>query len=480
MKKYKGKILLFLFITLFLCGIYRATMDDFSGNRSSIPVQNNDISPLPTRINSVKITWYSTPYPTAEPTQRPKATATPKPTKKPKATATPKPTAKPKATPAPKPTAKPKATPAPKPTATPAPAKIDNPGSLTAKSSTGRTVTASFFELENAEYETTTSPSGTTTLFMPNKDDTDSIYDVLQKRILRGDTSPCTSFDDYRVTWKDMKKLILRLLEIPGIEYINCTETNRYWNCSRFKLDISVNSILYAWEAGTTELLNDEEKETLKIAKKIVKQANEYESDYLKEVFFHDYLVKTIAYDNFDFDNSGQTAYGALVLKKCVCAGYARAFQLLLLMSGIDARYVTGDGDGEPHAWNKVKIEGKWYNVDVTWDDPTPDKKGQIGYSYLNVTDEYLAKTHDWDKTSFPVCTATKYNYCQREFKTCDTKTAIVDYCKTMTKKGEKQFIIRFCGKQKTMDDALQELNVRYSYWYWECQGGTYYDITLN
>lgn len=60
-----------------------------------------------------------------------------------------------------------------------------------------------------------------------------------------------------------------------------------------------------------------------------------------------------------------------------VCAGYSRAFQHLLHMAGIPCGYISGyayvDTEEKPddsnHAWNCVKVGGKWYEVDTTWDD---------------------------------------------------------------------------------------------------------------
>lgn len=64
------------------------------------------------------------------------------------------------------------------------------------------------------------------------------------------------------------------------------------------------------------------------------------------------------------------TAYGALLNGKCVCAGYAAAFHLLAEKAGLESIVVTGNLDGTlAHAWNKVKIDGKWQVLDVTNND---------------------------------------------------------------------------------------------------------------
>lgn len=73
------------------------------------------------------------------------------------------------------------------------------------------------------------------------------------------------------------------------------------------------------------------------------------------------------------------TAAGALVDGKCVCEGYARAFQLMCEKAGIDSVCILGDstanGKTEGHMWNAVRIDGVWYYCDPTWNDTTESDK---------------------------------------------------------------------------------------------------------
>ena len=71
-----------------------------------------------------------------------------------------------------------------------------------------------------------------------------------------------------------------------------------------------------------------------------------------------------------------------------VCAGYARTFKVLCDRLAIPCVTISGDGYSngskhpEPHMWNAVRISGKWYGVDVTWNDPTITgiSSAQTGY----------------------------------------------------------------------------------------------------
>ena len=88
----------------------------------------------------------------------------------------------------------------------------------------------------------------------------------------------------------------------------------------------------------------------------------------------HDYLVDTVEYD-LEAGSNIYNIYGTLIDKRAVCEGYARAFKYILDEIGIPCVLGIGTGtnsrgETERHAWNYVEIEGNWYAVDSTWDDP--------------------------------------------------------------------------------------------------------------
>ena len=95
-------------------------------------------------------------------------------------------------------------------------------------------------------------------------------------------------------------------------------------------------------------------------------------SDYQKIKAIYDYLTKNITYDYEHLNDNGyklkHTAYAAMINKTSVCQGYAVLFYRMTLECGIDARYVSGTGNGGAHGWNIVKLGNCYYNVDATWD----------------------------------------------------------------------------------------------------------------
>ena len=131
-------------------------------------------------------------------------------------------------------------------------------------------------------------------------------------------------------------------------------------------------------------------------------------SEYDREKTIHDRLLARVEYTK-DTDNP-RNSYGALVDKKCVCVGYAKAFQYLCYQAGIQCLYVSGMADYEidpslityaNHVWNIVKLDGKYYQVDPTWDDAGDS---DFYYSYFNMSDKLMRPTHIVDeKNTYPL-----------------------------------------------------------------------------
>ena len=109
-----------------------------------------------------------------------------------------------------------------------------------------------------------------------------------------------------------------------------------------------------------------------------------------KAVALHDYLVLNCEYDydRLNSDTAPQvswTAYGVLAEKIAVCQGYALAYKYLLNQVGIECYMVTSDA--MKHAWNLIRLDGDYYQVDVTWDDPVSDRFGLVGHNHMFVSD---------------------------------------------------------------------------------------------
>lgn len=126
--------------------------------------------------------------------------------------------------------------------------------------------------------------------------------------------------------------------------------------------------------------------------------------------YVHDYIIRHTSYRLEDAcrpENVGhvRTAYGALVQGESVCEGYARAVKSVLDRLGIPCVLVQGiyrhTADVmELHMWNEVQVDGKWYGVDATIDDPVSPLAGDGGLDgyecseYLLVGETDMARHH--------------------------------------------------------------------------------------
>ena len=130
----------------------------------------------------------------------------------------------------------------------------------------------------------------------------------------------------------------------------------------------------------------------------------------------HDYIIDTTRYDlkNTDCYN----AFGCLVQNRAVCAGYTKAFMLIMKRLGYACGYAAGFSkkSGESHAWNYILLDGEYYFIDVTGDDPTSTEPDAVSnnktYNYFCLTTKELEMTHRIsDEFHVPRCNGTKYNY---------------------------------------------------------------------
>jgi hypothetical protein len=117
-------------------------------------------------------------------------------------------------------------------------------------------------------------------------------------------------------------------------------------------------------------------------------------TDLEKQKELHDYIVKTASYA--DRGMVSHTDYGVLIDREGVCESYAKAMYRLLELVGVPVKIITGHAGGEAHMWNLVQIDGVWYHLDATWNDPIGAKEGEVRYDFFNLTDDEMRKTHTW------------------------------------------------------------------------------------
>lgn len=189
----------------------------------------------------------------------------------------------------------------------------------------------------------------------------------------------------------------------PGNDYIHGTlSTWRYSYTSTGDVTLSLTYV------GTYEQEQYVTKRVKEIAAELTRP-NMTDFDKVKAV--NDYIVTHSMYSR-DTTQTPHHIYTFLTEQKAVCQAYALLAYRLFEEMGIESRYVVGYA-GELHAWNTVKVDGVWYQLDTTWNDLIyngGDLGDNIHYRYFLVTNEQLRKDHTWNEWQYPTATDTRYS----------------------------------------------------------------------
>ena len=164
---------------------------------------------------------------------------------------------------------------------------------------------------------------------------------------------------------------------------------------------------IYNFDVATLKQMKQETRALLQEAKSKINVAGL--SDYEIVCAVNDYLCDTVVYpDKKPYADESHTAWSAFKFGSAVCDGYSRATKLLLNEFGIECDIVVGDAGGG-HAWNLVKLDGNWYQVDVTWNDGSAawDPNGRT--EYLLVTDDFMKQSRTWDYADYPATPSKPY-----------------------------------------------------------------------
>lgn len=140
------------------------------------------------------------------------------------------------------------------------------------------------------------------------------------------------------------------------------------------------------WEGEVRSVASNTFFNKIDVYVEIVKKEK---TDYDKHKKAFEIVCNNVKYQFIDgyYD---QTAYGAIIEGITVCAGYTKLYEMLTNAVGIPTIGITSpdpnDSEKGLHAWNKVQLDGKWYNVDTTWADTTSSDKEK----YLDRSDSVL------------------------------------------------------------------------------------------
>ena len=142
---------------------------------------------------------------------------------------------------------------------------------------------------------------------------------------------------------------------------------------------------------------------------------------------FHDFLVRECEYDSQKLSNGkysaeSYTAFGALVNNTAVCQGYSEAFADFCNRIGVQNVIVSSSAMN--HAWNMVYLDGYWYHIDVTWDDPVgTDNIGFVRHTMFLYSDAEFMNSKDhygWTSAVKATKSSAYSNYIFRQVEMAD------------------------------------------------------------
>ena len=376
------------------------------------PLSTNTSTPVPAATN----TPTPTPLPTSTPTPAPTATSTPTPTPLPTSTPTPAPTA----------------------TSTPTPAPV---------------IPTGFPDLTYRE-DTILEETVLTSAEEANRQ--------LFQMALGGYYKFGLMVED--ITMLHTPEEYLQLFpEILSLEAESLTKYHNgyYLRFSDMKTTQTDLAIRYALRTGDISFLTDNELLAYRQLFAIAEELHLQElSDIDAVLAVHDYLIWNTTYDETTAasGSGGPSHYaeGALLNGLAVCSGYASTFQLFMMLAEVPCEYVWND----VHAWNLVQIEGEWYHIDVTWDDPVKSHPELLLYTHFLMTDEEISRLDDhisWNCECGGVhnCDDTSYRLYPYAEVICATK----DEASALIQKQAEQDIITLVypvNSSLTEDSLLQ------------------------
>ena len=218
---------------------------------------------------------------------------------------------------------------------------------------------------------------------------------------------------------------IERYIDSDYTNYINDINTLTAYNGAEFKKVIStLNNFVHRYNSsnnvkisyggdykiGITINRAYTQDEINEINNKVDKILNENVNNNMppKEKIraIHDYIIDHTEYDKLKYENKNDdtyksnTAYGVLIEGYGTCNGYADAMEIFLDKMNIINYKISN----EEHIWNLVYLDGKWYHLDLTWDDPISDININRD-TYFLISTKTLEKindgTHTFDKNIY-------------------------------------------------------------------------------
>lgn len=193
---------------------------------------------------------------------------------------------------------------------------------------------------------------------------------------------------------------------------------------------------------------------------RLVRPAQAMKSDLEKEQYIHDFICSNVTYDKLKKSYSHEII-GPLQQGIGVCEGIAKTVKLLCDELGIPCIIALCDADPENglkyrHAWNVIRIQGKWYHLDATYDNSL-GRYGQKRFDYFNLDDKKIFRDHRAVMYPVPVCGDSGSFYYKVNRLSLTKLEDVGKRLRTAIRKKQEYFVFHWRGGYLTRE-ILQEI----------------------
>ena len=246
--------------------------------------------------------------------------------------------------------------------------------------------------------------------------------------------------------------------------------------------------IVEAYASGDTSALSAEECQALEKAVEMVAQAKENsENDWELELQLHDALARCITYSDAPIDYEKPedqprhvSVIGALLDGEANCQGYSDAFYTLASIAGFQVGRLSVVTSTDPHMVNTICLDGRWYVVDLTYDDGSDEV---ISYHLFNAGLDLIGQEYTWAKEveQHPIAPESdEHSYLIRKELVFTDMEELADYIAAdWAKQGNTVIHAMLSGEPDSeklgdfLPDALDQWGKSYSYSIWHKSNGT-------
>ena len=290
-------------------------------------------------------------------------------------------------------------------------------------------------------------------------------------------------------------KVILKALSLMS-ESIDCSQLNRnvdvmkiiqtvlgdnpsiiYFNKTKIEVEVSalgkwiILTVVHS-KAQTEKMMKALDTKATKIITTVKASSKD---EYSLLINLYSAFQRNVRYDKEEVQAnskgicnspSSHNAYGALINRVAVCDGFSSAFAFLTKKLGFDCMLVVGRSAYSStgftnHAWNIIKVQSKFYHMDITWDTRRYNEFGEYSHVYFAMKDEEIAYDHTWDKNTAPSCSYNDLSYYIRNSLYANTTDQLNEIIKAYAKKQTNVFQVKLSRNISLPKNAGEYLTQR-------------------